>query len=121
VHSVCGSILRIHRTLTTVSGPVYIMSSASPFPPMDQFPPGYAEENNSKPLLETCIAFIVMDTTFMMLLYISRFLCADKKQPNEPRANWSMISLMTGTYLVCISKITLGFRTSPCTLSSLID
>ncbi|KAF9741863.1 hypothetical protein PMIN06_005141 [Paraphaeosphaeria minitans] len=85
------------------------MAAGPYFPSIDQFPPGYAEENNSRPLLETCIAFLVLDTTFMTLLYTSRFLCNDKKHPNEQKANWSMISLMTGTYIVCISKITLGF------------
>ncbi|KAK7184940.1 hypothetical protein DPSP01_002767 [Paraphaeosphaeria sporulosa] len=85
------------------------MAAGPYFPSIDQFPPGYAEENNSRPLLETCIAFLVLDTTFMILLYTSRFLCNDKKHSSEQRANWSMISLMTGTYIVCISKITLGF------------
>ncbi|KAF2450004.1 hypothetical protein P171DRAFT_469887 [Karstenula rhodostoma CBS 690.94] len=85
------------------------MGTSPYFPSIDQFPPGYAEEKNSRPLLETCIAFLVLDTVFIMLLYTSRFLCNDKKHPSEQKANWSMISLMTGTYIVCVSKITLGF------------
>ncbi|KAJ4360920.1 uncharacterized protein N0V89_001489 [Didymosphaeria variabile] len=85
------------------------MVSAPSFPSLDQFPPGYAEENSSRPLLATCIAFLVLETIFMTLLYTSRFLCNDGKQPGEQKANWYMISLMTGTYLVCVSKITLGF------------
>ena len=86
--------------------------TAPTVPSTHQLPPGYAEENSSHPLLTTCIAFVVLETIFMMLLYISRFLCNNDDKSSEQKANWNMVGLMTGAYFVCMGKITLGFRNS---------
>lgn len=40
----------------------------------------------------------------MLLLYTSRLLSVEKT------ANWNMVALMTGAYLVCLGKITIGLR-----------
>lgn len=76
-------------------------------PPLELLPPAYVAENTSHPLFATCIAFLVIETFFMALLYTSRFLSSDKK------ANWHMVALMTGAYIVCLGKITIGLRTLP--------
>ncbi|KAF1971974.1 hypothetical protein BU23DRAFT_168768 [Bimuria novae-zelandiae CBS 107.79] len=72
------------------------------FPPLDSLPPTYVAEDNSHALLATCIAFLAIETTFMSLLYTSRFLSSEQK------ANWNMVALMTGAYIVCLGKITIG-------------
>lgn len=63
----------------------------------------YLVEDNSAPLLGTSIAFLVLETIFIALLYISRYLAKGE------RANLSMEILMTLTYIVCVSKITIAF------------
>ncbi|CAO2653071.1 Nn.00g024820.m01.CDS01 [Neocucurbitaria sp. VM-36] len=63
----------------------------------------YLAENNSAPLLGTSIAFLVLETIFLALLYISRNLAKGE------RTNLSMEILMTLTYIVCVSKITIAF------------
>lgn len=65
--------------------------------------PEYLAEDNSTPLLGTSIAFLVLETIFMVLLYISRYLAKGE------RVNLSMEILMTMTYVVCISKIAIAF------------
>ena len=75
------------------------------YPSLANLPPSYIAEDNSHPLFATCIAFLVIETTFMLLLCISRFLS------NDPAANWNMIALMTGAYLVCLCKTSIGLRT----------
>ena len=77
------------------------------FPSIEDLPPAYVAEDNSHPLFATCIAFLVIETFFMSLLYISRFLSS------ETKANWNMVALMTGAYIVCLCKITIGLRTTP--------
>ncbi|KAF2680358.1 hypothetical protein K458DRAFT_393005 [Lentithecium fluviatile CBS 122367] len=65
--------------------------------------PEYLAENNSAHLLQSCIVFLILETFFMTLLYLSR-LVPDSSQ----KANWTMILLMTGAYTVCLSKITVA-------------
>ncbi|KAK3197709.1 hypothetical protein GRF29_216g1042375 [Pseudopithomyces chartarum] len=78
------------------------MTRSYTLPPLELLPPAYVAENTSYPLFATCIAFLVIETFFMTLLYTSRFLSSDKK------ANWHMVALMTGAYIVCLGKITIG-------------
>jgi hypothetical protein len=70
------------------------------------FPPEYVETNNCWPLFNTCTAFIAIDTIFISLLYVSRYLGGLRK------ANNSMILLMTGCYFVCLCKIAIGLGRS---------
>ncbi|KAF2183129.1 hypothetical protein K469DRAFT_499974, partial [Zopfia rhizophila CBS 207.26] len=67
-----------------------------------QLPPSYLAENNSKPLLDVCITFIVIETVFISLLFISRYLNHDQK------SGMGMLSFMTIGYLVCMGKVTIG-------------
>ncbi|KAF1842840.1 uncharacterized protein K460DRAFT_356651 [Cucurbitaria berberidis CBS 394.84] len=62
----------------------------------------YIAEDNSAPLLGTSIAFLVLETVFIALLYTSRYLAKGE------RANLSMEILMTLTYIVCVLKITIA-------------
>ncbi|KAF2463267.1 uncharacterized protein BDR25DRAFT_189730, partial [Lindgomyces ingoldianus] len=62
----------------------------------------YLAEDDSTPLLATCIFFVGLETIFMGLLYTSRYF-GDRK-----KSNWWMIILMTNGYLVCMGKLTLG-------------
>lgn len=64
--------------------------------------PEYLAEDGSGRVLQTCIAFMILETFFMSLLYISRALSKQKK------TNWTMILLMTGAYVVCMFKITIA-------------
>lgn len=63
----------------------------------------YLAEDNSAPLLGTSIAFLVLETVVMALMYVSRYLAKGE------RTNLSMEILMTLTYIVCVSKITIAF------------
>ncbi|PVH99780.1 hypothetical protein DM02DRAFT_416948 [Periconia macrospinosa] len=74
-------------------------SGAGP-PDLSHFPPEYLAADNSAPLFHTCIAFLVIDTIFMILLYAARII--DKK------TNMSMLILMTSAYFVCLGKISVG-------------
>ncbi|KAH7351477.1 hypothetical protein BKA66DRAFT_278843 [Pyrenochaeta sp. MPI-SDFR-AT-0127] len=62
--------------------------------------PEYLAEDNSAPLLGTCITFLVLETIVITLLHVSRYFGRGE------RANMSMEILMTLTYIVCVSKIT---------------
>jgi Kef-type K+ transport system membrane component KefB len=75
----------------------------------------YLAEDNSTPLLATCIAFLIIEGIFIFLMYASRFLGKDQK------ANLWMTLLMTGAYVVCIAKITIGIRKSPPILFDWMD
>jgi hypothetical protein len=65
-----------------------------------QFPPGYVEEYIGGELLGTAIGFLVVETVFMVLLYLSRYYAKGE------RANMSMEIFMTLAYVVCVGKIT---------------
>ena len=65
----------------------------------------YLAADNSAPLLNTCIAFLCIDTLFICLLHASRYLGGEAK-----KANLYMVMLMTGCYLVCMGKISIGIR-----------
>ncbi|KAF2637186.1 hypothetical protein P280DRAFT_483075 [Massarina eburnea CBS 473.64] len=67
------------------------------------FPPEYLAANNSAPLFITCIAFLIIETTFISLLYTSRFIGGDSK-----KANLSMLMLMTGCYIACLLSVKIG-------------
>jgi hypothetical protein len=75
------------------------------------FPPEYLAEDVSAPLLGTSIAFLILETLFIVLLYTSRYLSKGE------RANLSMQILLTLTYIVCVGKITIAFR-KPCISSN---
>lgn len=62
----------------------------------------YLAENHGAALLDTCIAFLVLETVLMVLLFASRYLAKDQQ------ANMSMTMLMTAGYFTCCAKITLG-------------
>jgi hypothetical protein len=66
------------------------------------FSPEYLAEDISAPLLGTSIAFIVLETTVMALMYASRYYAKGE------RANLWMEAFMTMTYLVCQGKITVA-------------
>lgn len=66
------------------------------------FTEAYLAEDNSTPLLATCIAFLIIEGLFIFMMYTSRFLGKDQK------ANLWMTILMTGAYIVCIAKIAIG-------------
>jgi hypothetical protein len=70
------------------------------------FPPGYISEDISAPLLGTSLAFLVLETLFIALLYTSRYLAKGE------RTNLSMEILLTLTYVVCVGKIAIAFRKS---------
>jgi drug/metabolite transporter (DMT)-like permease len=70
--------------------------------------PAYLAEDNSAPLFATCIAFLVIDTFFIILLYTARSLTKEGKT----KASMLTSLLMTGAYTVCVAKITVCFRTS---------
>jgi len=65
-------------------------------------PPEYAAENNSAPLFETCISFLVLETFFICLLWIAWYMTRENK------TNISVNVLMTTGYISCVGKITLG-------------
>jgi hypothetical protein len=67
----------------------------------------YLAEDKSAHLLESCIVFLVLEALFMSMLYASRFVAGEQQ-----KANWTMVTLMTGAYLVCISKIAVAIRKS---------
>lgn len=71
-------------------------------PDISSFPPEYLAEYNGAALLDTCIAFLVLETIFIVLLYVSKYFAKDQK------ANLSMTLLMTAAYFTCCAKITLG-------------
>jgi hypothetical protein len=62
--------------------------------------PEYLAEDKSGHLLASCILFLLLETLFMSLLYLSRLLSGEQQ-----KAKWNMVLLMTGAYVVCISKI----------------
>jgi hypothetical protein len=68
------------------------------------FPPEYLTEDVSASLLGASFAFLVLETTFIILLYTSRYLAKGE------RANLSMQILLTLAYIVCVGKITIAFR-----------
>lgn len=70
--------------------------------PSTSFSPEYLAEDKSAILLNTCIAFLVLETLFIIMLFVSRSLAKDQK------ANMSMTLLMTAGYITCCGKITLG-------------
>ena len=76
-------------------------------PSNQQFAEAYLAQDNSSPLLATCITFLIVEGMFIFLMYTSRFLGKDQK------ANLWMTILMTGAYVVCIAKITIGIRKVP--------
>jgi hypothetical protein len=69
-------------------------------------PPEYLDENTSAPLLGSSIVFFVLETLFIVLLYISRY------SAKGGRANLSMEILVTLTYVVCTGKIIIAFHSS---------
>lgn len=70
-------------------------------------PPSYVSEDNSTPLLATCISFLIIESIFVILMYISRFCGKDKA------ANLWMTFLMTAGYIVCVGKISIGICEFP--------
>ena len=70
------------------------------------FPPAYLDESVGASLLGTSIAFLILETLFIALLYTSRYLAKGE------RTNLSMEILLTLTYVVCVSKIAIAFRKS---------
>ena len=66
------------------------------------YTPEYLAEDVSVSLLVTSIVFLVLETVFMVLLYVSRY-CAKGE-----RTNRAMEVFMTMTYLVCVGKITIA-------------
>ncbi|KAF2009204.1 hypothetical protein BU24DRAFT_84451 [Aaosphaeria arxii CBS 175.79] len=62
----------------------------------------YLDEDNSAPLLATCITFFTIESIFIAFLYVSRYLSKDQK------ANMWMTLLMTAGFISCCGKITLG-------------
>lgn len=67
-----------------------------------QFPPGYVNEYIGGELLGTAVGFLVVETVFMVLLYLSRYYAKGE------RANTSMEVFMTLAYMVCVGKITVA-------------
>jgi hypothetical protein len=63
----------------------------------------YLAENISAPLLTICICFLVLETIFIVLMYISRYIAREKKK------GLVMLLLMTAGYITCTGKITLAF------------
>ncbi|KAF2875535.1 hypothetical protein BDV95DRAFT_591018 [Massariosphaeria phaeospora] len=63
------------------------------------FTPEYLAEDIGYRLLSTCIAFLVLDTFFIVLMFISRYMSEDQT------GNVSMALLMTSAYLTCCGKI----------------
>lgn len=70
--------------------------------PSTSFSPEYLAEDIGAALLDTSIAFLILETTLIVLLYLSRFFAKDQK------ANLSMTLLMTAGYFTCCAKITLA-------------
>ena len=66
---------------------------------LSQFSPEYLAENRSGTLLGMSIAFVVLETIFIVLLHTSRYVA--RERPNR----W-MEFFMTLTYLVIVGKIT---------------
>lgn len=74
---------------------------------MASYPPEYLAENIGDRLFATCIAFLVIDTIFIVLLHTSRYLGRDQQW------NLSMALLMSLGYLTCVLKITNAICKSP--------
>lgn len=71
-------------------------------------PQAFMTQDNSRSLLNTCIAFIVLETIFVSLLLISRRI-------NTNKTGTGMPLLMVQSYVLCMSKIALALRRSPTT------
>ncbi|KAF2729627.1 hypothetical protein EJ04DRAFT_555963 [Polyplosphaeria fusca] len=65
--------------------------------------PSYLAEDNSSPLLQTSISFLVVESFFIALMYTARFLTRDQRS-----SHW-MILLLTSAFCVCCGKITVAF------------
>jgi hypothetical protein len=89
---------------------LYITSNADiaimMIPSRSSFPLEYLAGDVSAPLLGTSIAFLILETIFIGLLYTSRYLAKGES------ANLSMEVLLTLTYIVCVGKRTVVFRKS---------
>ena len=70
------------------------------------YTPEYLAEDISGRLLATSITFLVLETVFIGLMWMSRW-CAKKE-----RTNLAIEMFMTVTWLVCIAKITVVLRKS---------
>ncbi|KAF2267834.1 hypothetical protein CC78DRAFT_49279 [Lojkania enalia] len=66
------------------------------------YPQAYLAEDNSAPLLNICIAFLVLEPIFIGLMYLSQYLKKDRK------GNGWMTILLTGALFVCVGKITIA-------------
>jgi hypothetical protein len=68
-------------------------------------------ENVSGPLLCTAVVFLLLETCFVLLLYIARYLA-----PHDRERGWVMEIFLTATYSVCVGKVVVAIRA--CTPSS---
>jgi hypothetical protein len=68
-------------------------------------------ENVSGPLLCTAVIFLLLETFFVLLLYIARYLA-----PHDRERGWAMEIFLTATYSVCVGKVVVAIRA--CTPSS---
>jgi hypothetical protein len=62
-------------------------------------------ENASGPLLCTAVVFLLLETCFMLLLYIARYLA-----PHDRERGWAMEIFLTATYGVCVGKVVVAIR-----------
>lgn len=60
-----------------------------------------AEENNTQPLIGTCIAFIVIPTVVYAMFLVSRIFCAS-------RNGWEVWALYPLSYLLTIASCIIG-------------
>lgn len=67
------------------------------------YSPEYLAENNSAELMGTSVAFLVLETACMGMLWASRYVAKGE------RGNFWMEGFMTATYVVCVAKITVAF------------